>query len=100
MTAGSQLICGADKAILASQINTGFCSRQRLWDLGFLPRGTSGGSHVISIQQVTHPQKPKDDPAPEDQRTRSFHIRTLDTSYLVKERKKEESEREGTRIRS
>lgn len=50
-------------------------------------------SHVISIQAFTHPKKPREYSVPEEQGTRSLYIRTLGSSHLVGERKKEEAER-------
>lgn len=50
-------------------------------------------SHVIRIQAFTHSKKPGEYSVPEEQGTRSLYIRTLDSSHLVVQRKKEEAER-------
>lgn len=75
---------------------TGSCSRQKHSCSGpqaGLPVVRKIPSHVISTQNFTHPKQARDYCVPEEQGTRSLHIKTLGTSHLVIDRKRKQTDK-------
>lgn len=93
-TAGSQFSCGTDTVSPGLPDKTGSCSRQKHSCSGSWSSSCEENPESCDQHPGFHShKKPREYSVPEEQGTRSLYIRTLGSSHLVVERKKEEAER-------